>query len=62
VEQMPNYLQWISKVLPLTYAVRGLRDIMLTGQNLIDTSFELIVLVAFAVAISLIAGFTYKRG
>ena len=26
VEQMPDYLQWVSKFLPLTYAIRGLRD------------------------------------
>ncbi len=25
---MTDYLQWLSKVLPLTYAVDGLRDIM----------------------------------
>src|SRR3990170_4671361 len=27
VEKMPEYLQWISRFLPLTYAVQGLRDI-----------------------------------
>jgi ABC-2 type transport system permease protein len=62
VEQMPGYLQWISKFLPLTYAVDGLRDIMLSGKNLPDTWFQLAVLIGFAVLISLIAGFTYRRG
>ncbi|MFC2010655.1 ABC transporter permease, partial [Chloroflexota bacterium] len=36
VEQMPEYLQWISRFLPLTYGVDGLRDIMLAGKDLLD--------------------------
>ena len=48
VEQMPEYLQWLAKFLPLTYAVDGLRDIMLAGKNLLDVWFELVVLVGFA--------------
>ncbi|MBI4282933.1 MAG: ABC transporter permease [Chloroflexi bacterium] len=62
VEQMPNYLQWLSKILPLTYAVRGLRDIMLAGKSLLDVGFELSVLVGFAVIISILAAITLRRG
>ena len=62
VEQMPNYLQWLSKVLPLTYAVRGLRDIMLSGKSLLDVIFELSVLVIFAVVASILAALTLRRG
>ncbi len=62
VEQMPGYLQWISVVLPLTYAVDGLRDIMLSGRNLIDVAVELAVLVGFAVLISVLAAITLRRG
>jgi ABC-2 type transport system permease protein len=62
VEQMPDYLQWFSKVLPLTYAVDGLRDIMLAGKNLLDVGYELGVLAGFAVVISVIAAFTLRRG
>jgi len=62
VEQMPDYLQWISVVLPLTYAVEGLRDIMLSGQNMIDVSVELAVLVGFALLISVLAAITLRRG
>jgi len=61
VEQMPDYLQWLSTVLPLTYAVEGLRDIMLEGQNLIDVWVELVVLVAFAAVTSVLAALTLKR-
>ncbi len=62
VEQMPDYLQWLSAVLPLTYAVDGLRDIMLAGKNLIDVGLELTVLAGFAVVISILAATTLRRG
>ena len=62
VEQMPDYLQWLSTILPLTYAVDGLRSIMLSGENLIDVGFELAVLVGFAIVISIVAAFTLRRG
>jgi ABC-2 type transport system permease protein len=62
VEQMPNYLQWLSAILPLTYAVDGLRDIMLVGRSLLDVWFELAVLVGFTAIISILAAFTLRRG
>jgi ABC-2 type transport system permease protein len=62
VEQMPGYLQWLSVILPLTYAVDGLRNIMLSGKNLMDVGFELGVLVGFAIFISIIAAVTLRRG
>ena len=62
VEQMPDYLQWLSVILPLTYAVDGLRDIMLAGKNLIDVGIELAVLVGFAVGISILAAIILRRG
>lgn len=62
VEQMPNYLQWLSKILPLTYGVEGLRNIMLAGQSLLDVGFELAVLVGFAIIMSIIAAVTLRRG
>ena len=61
IEQMPDYLQWLSKILPLTYAVDGLRDIMLSGENLIDVGFELAMLVGFAIVISIAAAITLRR-
>ena len=61
VEQMPEYLQWLSAVLPLTYAVDGLRDIMLAGKNLLDVGFELVVLAGFTVVTSILAATTLRR-
>ncbi len=62
IEQMPDYLQWLSKILPLTYAVDGLRDIMLAGKSLLDVGFELAVLIGFAIIISILAAITLRRG
>ena len=62
VEKMPEYLQWLSRFLPLTYAVQGLRDIMLGGKSLIDVLFELSVLAGFAIATSVLAAISLRRG
>jgi len=62
VEQMPTYLQWLSDILPLTYAVRGLRDIMLSGKGLLDVGLELGVLAGFTVLTSILAALTLRRG
>ena len=62
VEQMPNYLQYISRVLPLTYAVDGLRGIMLSGDTLVDVWVDLVVLVGFAVAMTFLGAASLRRG
>ncbi|MBN2462314.1 MAG: ABC transporter permease [Dehalococcoidia bacterium] len=61
VEQMNEYLQWIAKVMPLTYAINGLQDIMLKGQSLLDSVFNLIILAVFAVVLLLLAIVTLRR-
>jgi len=61
IEQMPYYLQWLSVILPLTYAVDGLRSIMLVGQSLLDVVPELSVLAGFALIMSILAANTLKR-
>ncbi|MBI4180561.1 MAG: ABC transporter permease [Chloroflexi bacterium] len=62
VEQMPNYLQWLSVILPLTYAVDGLRNIMLASKSLLDVGFDLLVLIGFAIIISILAAITLRKG
>jgi ABC-2 type transport system permease protein len=61
LDQMPDYLQWIAKFLPLTYGVEGLRDIMLNGKNLLEVGFDLGILVGFAVVMSAAASLTLRR-
>ena len=62
VEQMPDYLQWLSAVLPLSYAVDGLTGIMLYGKSLLDVCFELAVLAGFTVVTSILAAIVLRRG
>ena len=62
VTQMPDYLQWLFRILPLHYAVDGLRGIMLNGDSLGDVTLELAVLVGLAVVTSLLAALTLRRG
>jgi ABC-2 type transport system permease protein len=61
VEQMPGYLQAIAKVMPLTYAIRGLRDIMLEGQGLGGIATELGILAGFAALMLTLAAPTVRR-
>jgi ABC-2 type transport system permease protein len=61
VDQLPGYFQAASKVLPLTYAVEGLKEIMLQGQTLADIGGELAVLGGFAVALLALAAATVRR-
>lgn len=62
VEQMPGYLQLVSSFLPMTYAIDGMREIMLAGKSLVEVGTDLAVLVGFAVVISGIAALTLRRG
>lgn len=62
VQQMPGYLEWISRFLPLTYAVQGLRGVMVEGKSLVELPLELGVLAGFAVAMSALAAATLMRG
>lgn len=62
VEQMPDYLQWIAKFLPLTYGVEGVRALMLQGQDLIDIGKDVGVLAAFAVGLLVLAALSLRRG
>ena len=61
VSQMPDYLQWLSKFLPLTYAVDGIRALMLQGKGLLDIGKEIGVLAAYAVGLMILAGISLRR-
>ena len=60
-EQLPGYFQAIGKVLPLTYAVDGLKALMLEGETLGGIAQELAVLGAFAIGILVLAAITVRR-
>ena len=62
VEQMPEYLQWIAKFLPLTYGVDGIRALMLQGQGLLDIGKEIGILAGYAAGLMVLASLTLRRG
>ena len=55
IEQMPVPLQYIAKVLPLTYAVDALRKVMVLGVGIDGVAFELAILVIIA-AVTILIG------
>ena len=61
VEQMPTLFEWISVVLPLTYAVEALREIMLRDVGLATLWPELAAIGVFSVALLTAAVATLRR-
>ena len=59
--QLPGYFQGVSGALPLTYANRALRDIMIRGSSLADVSTEILVLGAFALGMLIAAASTVRK-
>ena len=62
VSQMPDYLQWLANVLPLTYGIDGIRALIIEGQGLLDIGKEISVLAAYAVGLLILASLTLRRG
>ncbi len=61
IQQMPWYMQGISKVLPLTYAATALRKVMVLGAGVSMITTELVVLIGFGVVMTAIAVPVFKR-
>jgi ABC-2 type transport system permease protein len=61
IQQMPWYMQDISKLLPLTYASDALRKVMVLGAGVSQISAELIILIAFGIVMIAIALPVFRR-
>jgi len=61
IQQMPWYMQDISKVLPLTYATEALRKVMVLGATIPDITTELTILIAFGIVMTAIAVPVFRR-
>ena len=61
VEQMPTVFEWLSVVLPLTYAVDALREVMLRGADLTSLWRDLAALGVYSVALLAAAVATLRR-
>lgn len=47
LSQMPEFMQWIARAIPLTYAIEALAGVMLRGETLADVAWSLAALLAF---------------
>lgn len=61
IQQMPVFMQIISKCVPLTYAVEALRKVMILGAGIADVGKELIILVLFGAVTLAIAVPLFKK-
>jgi len=61
IEQMPWFMQAISKVLPLTYVADALRKVMVLGADIPMLTNELAILIGFGAVMIAIAVPVFKR-
>jgi ABC-2 type transport system permease protein len=61
IQEMPWYMQDISKVLPLTYASDALRKVMVLGAGIPDLTTDLAVMIAFGIVMTAIAVPVFRR-
>ncbi|NDJ85563.1 MAG: ABC-2 transporter permease [Chloroflexi bacterium] len=61
VENMPEWLQPLSQVMPLTYATDALREVMLKGANLLDVAVSLLILLAFGVGAIVLSAWSVRQ-
>jgi len=61
IQQMPWYMQDVSKILPLTYEAQALREVMVLGAGVSDITTELIVLIVFGAVLMAIAVPVFRR-
>ncbi len=61
IQQMPWYMQDISKFLPLTYASSALRKVMVLGAGIPDITTEVTLLIVFGIVMTAIAVPVFRR-
>jgi ABC-2 type transport system permease protein len=63
IDRLPDVLNWIAHILPVTYAVDALREVMLKGADLGSAVVQTDLLVLFGIAILFVvlASLTIKR-
>jgi ABC-2 type transport system permease protein len=63
IDQLPSLLQPVARVLPVTYAIDGLRQVMIAGADLTSGQvlFDLAVLIGIAAVFMMLAAATIRR-
>jgi len=61
IEQMPGFMQIISRILPLTYAIEALRKVIILGAGISSLGKELTILITFGAITLAVAVPAFKR-
>jgi ABC-2 type transport system permease protein len=61
IQQMPWYMQYISKALPLTYATQAMRKVVVLGAGIGDIMMEVAVLIILGIVMLVISIPLFKR-
>ena len=63
ISSLPGLLQPVAQALPLTYAIDGLREVLVKGSDLSSAAlrFDLAILAAIAVFLAVLASLTIRR-
>ncbi len=61
IQQMPWFMQWLSQLLPLTYAVQAMRKVMILNASIMDVLPEVVILVVFGAIMLAIAIPVFRR-
>jgi ABC-2 type transport system permease protein len=61
LEAVPDLLRPVSYFVPLTYAVEGMRSVMIRGWGFGGIWLELLILSAFAIAMLVLSTYGLKR-
>ncbi len=61
LSQMPGFMQWIARAIPLTYAIEALSGVMLRGEALADVAWQTGALLAFGAGLLALGSFLVRR-
>jgi ABC-2 type transport system permease protein len=61
VQQMPGFMQAISKLFPITYEVEALRQVVVLGAGLYEVLRPILILIGFGVVTLAISIPAFKR-
>ena len=61
IEAVPELLRPVSYFIPLTYAVEGMRSVMIRGWSIEGVWLQLLILIAFATAMLVLSTYGLKR-
>ncbi len=61
IQQMPDFMQTIAYLLPLTYAASALRKVMVLGADISAVGIEIVILLAFGIILLAIAVPMFKK-